>query len=88
MRNVIDPLTAAQANHAAAPSLDARQPILQTSTLTIIAITMIVNYPDHCILPPPPDLDCGDITARRFRVLAPDPHRFDSNGDGIGCEGR
>jgi micrococcal nuclease len=45
-------------------------------------------YPDVCIPPPPPDLDCGDIQARHFRVLAPDPHRFDSNGDGIGCEGR
>lgn len=45
-------------------------------------------YPDACIPLSPPDLDCGDITARGFRALAPDPHRFDSNGDGIGCEGR
>jgi micrococcal nuclease len=44
-------------------------------------------YPDACIPPPPPDLDCGDLAARGFRVLAPDPHRFDSNGDGVGCEG-
>lgn len=44
-------------------------------------------YPDACIPPPPPDLDCGDVAARSFQVLAPDPHRFDSNGDGIGCEG-
>ena len=44
-------------------------------------------YPDVCIPPSPPDLDCKDIAARRFRVLAPDPHRFDTNGDGIGCEG-
>jgi micrococcal nuclease len=43
-------------------------------------------YPDVCIPPPPPDLDCGDISYRRFRVLAPDPHHFDSDGDGIGCE--
>lgn len=43
-------------------------------------------YPDVCIAPPPPDLDCSDIPYRRFRVLSPDPHHFDSDGDGIGCE--
>jgi len=44
-------------------------------------------YPDSCIPPPPPDLDCGDIGERDFTVLAPDPHGFDREGDGIGCEG-
>jgi micrococcal nuclease len=44
-------------------------------------------YPDHCIPPPPPDLDCSDVPYKRFRVLYPDPHRFDGNGDGVGCEG-
>jgi micrococcal nuclease len=44
------------------------------------------SYPDVCIPPAPPDLDCPDISYRRFRVLAPDPHRFDADGDGIGCE--
>lgn len=43
-------------------------------------------YPDACIPPPPPDLDCGDVAYRRFRVLAPDPHGFDGDNDGIGCE--
>ena len=43
-------------------------------------------YPDVCIPPSPPDLDCPDISYRRFRVLPPDPHRFDADGDGIGCE--
>ena len=43
-------------------------------------------YPDVCIPPAPPDLDCGDISYRRFRVLPPDPHRFDRDKDGIGCE--
>jgi len=43
-------------------------------------------YPDGCIPPPPPDLDCGDIRFRRFTVLAPDPHNFDGDGNGIGCE--
>ncbi|MDR7529053.1 MAG: thermonuclease family protein [Armatimonadota bacterium] len=43
-------------------------------------------YPDVCIPPPPPDLDCPEIPYRRFRVLPPDPHRFDGDRDGIGCE--
>ncbi len=46
------------------------------------------NYAGACIAPPPPDLDCSDITARRFRVVGTDVHRFDSDGDGIACEGR
>jgi len=43
-------------------------------------------YPSVCIPPPPPDLDCGDISFRRFTVLSPDPHNFDADGDGVGCE--
>ncbi len=43
-------------------------------------------YPTVCIPPPPPDLDCKDIPYRNFKVLPPDPHRFDRDGDGIGCE--
>jgi len=45
------------------------------------------SYPTVCIPPPPPDLDCGDISYRSFQVLSPDPHRFDGDDDGIGCEG-
>lgn len=44
------------------------------------------SYPDVCIAPPPPDLDCSQISYRRFRVLPPDPHNFDGDRDGIGCE--
>ncbi len=44
------------------------------------------SYPGVCIPPPPPDLDCKDIPYRRFKVLPPDPHRFDGDHDGIGCE--
>lgn len=44
------------------------------------------SYPDVCIPPPQPDLDCGDISQRRFRVVPPDSHRFDGDKDGIGCE--
>jgi endonuclease YncB( thermonuclease family) len=44
------------------------------------------SYPTLCIPIGSPDLDCGDITARRFPVLPPDQHRFDGDHDGIGCE--
>lgn len=44
------------------------------------------SYPNVCIPPAPPDLDCKDITFRRFQVLPPDPHNFDGDGNGIGCE--
>lgn len=44
------------------------------------------SYPTVCIPSPPPDLDCPEIPYRDFRVLWPDPHRFDGDDDGIGCE--
>ena len=44
------------------------------------------SYPGVCIPAPPPDLDCGDVSVRRFRVVGADPHRFDVDGDGLGCE--
>lgn len=44
------------------------------------------SYPTLCIPPGIPDLDCSDITERAFLVLPPDPHRFDGNHDGVGCE--
>jgi endonuclease YncB( thermonuclease family) len=44
------------------------------------------SYPSVCIPPYPPDLDCGDISFRRFDVIGSDPHGFDSDNDGIGCE--
>jgi hypothetical protein len=43
-------------------------------------------YPTVCIPPSPPDLDCPDIPYRDFDVRNPDPHRFDADHDGIGCE--
>src|SRR5262245_17084902 len=62
-----------------------------TSTTTTTPPTNCApSYPDVCIPPPPPDLDCSQIPYRNFRVIytvpQPDPHRFDSDHDGIGCE--
>lgn len=44
------------------------------------------SYPDVCITPPLPDLDCKDIPYDNFRVVGDDPHGFDRDNDGVGCE--
>ena len=45
------------------------------------------SYPDDCIPPPPPDLNCGDDgVPENFEVSGSDPHGFDGDNDGIGCE--
>jgi uncharacterized repeat protein (TIGR01451 family) len=48
------------------------------------------SYPTVCIPPPPPDLDCSQIPYRNFQVIytvpSPDPHNFDGDRDGVGCE--
>jgi len=44
------------------------------------------SYPDVCIAPYPPDLNCGDIGYSNFIVIGDDPHGFDRDDDGIGCE--
>lgn len=45
------------------------------------------SYPDYCIPPPPPDLNCDDIRGHKpFRVRRPDPHHFDRDRDGWACE--
>jgi hypothetical protein len=42
--------------------------------------------PALCIPSPPPQLDCTDIAHRNFFVRPPDPHVFDGNMNGVGCE--
>jgi hypothetical protein len=46
------------------------------------------SYPDFCIQPPHEvgDLDCAHVGAGWFTVYQPDPHYFDGDYDGIGCE--
>lgn len=51
-----------------------------------VSVNCAPSYPDVCIAAPPPDLDCGEIPYRNFRVLPSDPHGFDGDNDGIGCE--
>lgn len=47
------------------------------------------NYTGACVPPYPPDLDCADLRAMGLtpvRSIGSDPHGFDGDGDGIGCE--
>ena len=44
------------------------------------------SYPNSCISSPPPNLNCKDMSDKNFAVLPPDPHGFDRDEDGIGCE--
>ena len=45
------------------------------------------SYPDICITTYSEKLSCVDIPFRNFKVLPPDTHGFDSDSDGVGCEG-
>lgn len=45
------------------------------------------NYPDVCIPPYPPDLDCAEVGYNDIRVTGSDPHGLDGrDNDGLGCE--
>ena len=44
------------------------------------------SYVGVCIPLVTYDLDCRDVPVKRFQVVGVDPHGFDSDFDGIGCE--
>ncbi len=46
------------------------------------------SYPGVCIPPYDQvgDLDCDETPYVNFRVVGSDPHGFDGDGDGVGCE--
>ena len=50
--------------------------------------TVILHIQIFCIPSPPPDLDCSEIPKKNFKVTGSDPHGFDADNDGIGCESR
>jgi hypothetical protein len=81
---VLDDATASTDQPASAPAIQP-QPEAKPS------INCHPRYPDFCIPPPPPDLNCSSaVLADRsnFAVLSPDPHHFDADHDGVGCESR
>lgn len=80
------PTSAPTAPAAAAPT----PPPAVIQPLVPPAATCEPSYPGICIAIGSADLDCGDIAWRQFAVVwnvpSPDPHRFDGDADGIGCE--
>ena len=75
---------------APAPTTTSPAPPPPPPPTTTPAANCAASYPDVCIPPPPPDLACKDIPYRKFRVIYnvpnPDPHHFDGDHDGVGCE--
>jgi micrococcal nuclease len=75
----------------AAKSAPAAQPVAQQDRSKCDP-----HYPDNCFPYYPPDLDCAQVApAKDFKVVyfgneykGKDPHRFDKDHDGIGCESR
>jgi hypothetical protein len=43
-------------------------------------------YPTVCIPSPPPILNCSQVPYRAFPVVGRDPHLFDPDKNGIGCD--
>lgn len=84
---------------ASTPGLITNVPIVPSEGPDTTTTTVVVHiddppvaqcdpsYPDFCIPPSPPDLNCADILPQfSIHVLPPDPHGFDADHDGIGCE--
>jgi len=67
-------------------AVPAEVPTVEQRAAPVIDTNCDPSYPTVCIPPAPPDLDCGQIPYRRFEVRGADPHRFDGDHDGIGCE--
>lgn len=44
------------------------------------------HIPEWFFPPPPLNHNCGDIPFRNIKVVVADPHNFDADNDGIGCE--
>jgi hypothetical protein len=78
----------------AAPEVVTEQTIVQTEQTVqedgfgqVLQIQCSPSYPGVCIPPPPPDLNCDDEgIPENFEVSGSDPHGFDGDNDGIGCE--
>jgi hypothetical protein len=58
------------------PIIPPPRPTTTTTTTTQPPPNCDPSYPDFCIPPPPPDLDCGQVNGNNFTVLPPDPPRI------------
>jgi hypothetical protein len=83
-----EPTTTAGANTITRRPTTTSPPTTRRRTTTTKAPTRNCDpsYPDFCIPPPPPDLDCPEVNGSNFTVKGTDPHGFDADNDGVGCE--
>ncbi|MDQ3836491.1 MAG: hypothetical protein M3270_06115 [Thermoproteota archaeon] len=67
---------------------EATQAVVQTTqTGQAVQEDCDPSYPDVCIPSPPPNLNCDDEgVPENFEVSGSDPHGFDGDNDGVGCE--
>jgi micrococcal nuclease len=85
------PATDDQVVQVAATAVPPAAPKPQAAPALAPAGNCHLSYPDFCIPPAPPDLNCTSplIAGRKnFTVRQPDPHNFDADRDGVGCESR
>ena len=72
------------------PTITPASPIQEEQESVSVVSTTKENcdssYPDVCIASYPPDLDCDEIGYSNFVVVGDDPHGFDTDNNGIGCE--
>jgi len=76
--------------HQTGPDVDTAAASKQTSSTSDTGEqgeSQATNQSDEeYLFPESPDLDCSEIDERGFKVRPGDPHGFDSDGNGIGCE--
>jgi hypothetical protein len=87
----VPPTTTIATTTTVAPTTTLAPTTTATTTTTVAPTTTAAancdsSYPDFCIPPKPPHLNCPDIGSKNFTVLQPDPHGFDRDKDGVGCE--
>jgi endonuclease YncB( thermonuclease family) len=80
----------APASALPAPAAPTPIPLAPTSAppTAVVASNCDPSYPGVCIPPPPPNLNCytEQVPYTNFTVIGSDPHGFDRDNDGIGCE--
>lgn len=69
--------------------LDLKTQLLVRLPVNTIEMTQRCHpaYPDICVAPRAPELDCKDLPKANVRVGRRDPYGFDADGDRVGCEG-
>ena len=71
-------------------TFDVNRSLNDTDIVTMVASPYTSGcdplYPDFCIRPPPPLINCDQIAQKNFKVFPPESHGLDKDKDSIGCE--